>query len=295
MRPHKKDKWFGHRDSFDADAARNCIVCPVILMKIKKKSLCQNRFFYFLQTRLAEQHEGHRDVRLEFSRGGPNNFFFFNQKFWKSCGTRLGVKKKKKFFSLTKGKYIYRRVMISSTGKCLQTNGIINPGETSRRQLPAWEERNHWREAQDNLSTFHTHTKSWQPKMSWLNRESSSKFTPAVHAQRPNRQSAHPSRCGFPFSLLLYLLFIIPETVLAGNSKKESTTVKVDSVRDDDKEKVYFWILFFLPFHASAFSGSPFKKWENRKIPQHRLFTCLILYFFSPPSFLSSYFYLLLP
>jgi hypothetical protein len=26
---------------------------------------------------LAEQHEGHRDVRLEFSRGRPNNFFFF--------------------------------------------------------------------------------------------------------------------------------------------------------------------------------------------------------------------------
>jgi hypothetical protein len=51
---------------------------------------------------LAEQHEGHRDVRLEFSRGRPNNFFFFyfskqkknKRKFFrKSGGTRLGVNK----------------------------------------------------------------------------------------------------------------------------------------------------------------------------------------------------------
>ena len=31
-------------------------------------------FLFFCKTRLAEQHEGHRDVRLEFSRGGKTTF-----------------------------------------------------------------------------------------------------------------------------------------------------------------------------------------------------------------------------
>jgi hypothetical protein len=51
---------------------------------------------------LAEQHEGHRDVRLEFSRGRPKQLFFLfpNKRkkkkrnfFRKSGGTRLGVNK----------------------------------------------------------------------------------------------------------------------------------------------------------------------------------------------------------
>ena len=76
-----------------------------------------------------------------------------------------------------------------------------------------------------------------------------------------NPRWGDPSRCGFP--ILPFIIFIIPETVLAGNSKRESTTVKVDTVRDDDKEKVYF----FFTFSCLRIFRVALQKWENRKFP----------------------------
>ena len=63
-------------------------------------------FLFFCKTRLAEQHEGHRDVRLEFSRGGKTTFSKKQKK----------TKNKKKsyfagvffFFQLTHEKNVYR-------------------------------------------------------------------------------------------------------------------------------------------------------------------------------------------